>query len=153
MPTVELDIRQLADEGGTAPLAPITVTDAVLDEDGNTLADTLDEIKAGLKFVKIHSGVQNITAASQAVPLTDSPTNYDYLLVTIVANNTQKNVITHLKDDYGSNLRAYYFATPSYYGSFQCVVSGNSIVSNETPALSGYSSLGIGTVYGVKCSV
>ena len=113
----------------------------------------LDEVKAGLKFVKIHSGVQNITAASQAVPLTDSPTNYDYLLVTIVANNTQKNVITHLKDDYGSNLRAYYFATPSYYGSFQCVVSGNSIVSNETPALSGYSSLGIGTVYGVKCSV
>ena len=48
MPTVELDIRQLADEGGTAPLAPITVTDAVLDEDGNTLTDTLDELKSGL---------------------------------------------------------------------------------------------------------
>lgn len=48
MPTVELDIRQLADEGGTAPLAPITVTDAVLDEDGNTLTDTLDELKSDL---------------------------------------------------------------------------------------------------------
>lgn len=44
MPTVELDIRQLADEGGTAPLAPITVTDAVLDEDGNTLTDILSEL-------------------------------------------------------------------------------------------------------------
>lgn len=50
MPTVELDIRQLADEGGTAPLAPITVTDAVLDEDGNTLTDILDELKAGLTY-------------------------------------------------------------------------------------------------------
>ena len=50
MPTVELDIRQLADEGGTAPLAPITVTDAVLDEDGNTLTDTLNEIKSGLTY-------------------------------------------------------------------------------------------------------
>lgn len=55
MPTVELDIRQLADEGGTAPLAPITVTDAVLDEDGNTLTDTLDEIKAGLNVSDISS--------------------------------------------------------------------------------------------------
>lgn len=50
MPTVELDIRQLADEGGTAPLAPITVTDAVLDEDGNTLTDTLDTLKNGLIY-------------------------------------------------------------------------------------------------------
>ena len=48
MPTVELDIRQLADEGGTAPIAPITVTDAVLDENGDTLTDTLDELKADL---------------------------------------------------------------------------------------------------------
>ncbi len=48
MPTVELDIRQLADEGGTAPLAPITVTDAVLDENGDTLTDTLDTLKNGL---------------------------------------------------------------------------------------------------------
>lgn len=117
------------------------------------IGDALSELKSGLKFVKLHSGVQNITAASQAVPLADSPTNYDYLLVTVVANNTQKNVITHLKDDYGSNLRAYYFATPDFYGSFQCVVSGNSIVSSEAPALSGYSTLGIGTVYGVKYSV
>lgn len=117
------------------------------------VGNELSELKSGLKFVKLHSGVQNITAASQAVPLADSPTNYDYLLVTVVANNTQKNVITHLKDDYGSNLRAYYFATPDFYGSFQCVVSGNSIVSSEAPALSGYSTLGIGTVYGVKYSV
>ena len=113
----------------------------------------LSSLKAGLKFVKLHSGVQNITAASQAVPLTDSPANYDYLLIAVVANNTQKNVITHLKEDYGSNVRAFYFATPTFYGSFQCVVSGNSIVSNEAPALSGYSALGIGSVYGVKCSV
>ena len=57
MPTVELDIRQLADEGGTAPLAPITVTDAVLDEDGNTLTDILDELKAGLTNVRTLNGM------------------------------------------------------------------------------------------------
>lgn len=64
MPTVELDIRQLADEGGTAPLAPITVTDAVLDEDGNTLTDTLDELKSGLTNVTNHYDVANVKIIS-----------------------------------------------------------------------------------------
>ena len=64
MPTVELDIRQLADEGGTAPLAPITVTDAVLDEDGNTLTDTLDEIKNGLTKTALADQDGTVTTSS-----------------------------------------------------------------------------------------
>lgn len=67
MPTVELDIRQLADEGGTAPLAPITVTDAVLDEDGNTLTDTLDELKAGLTRHFLEFNETNITTTSGTI--------------------------------------------------------------------------------------
>lgn len=76
MPTVELDIRQLADEGGTAPLAPITVTDAVLDEDGNTLTDMLDELKAGLTPY-----VQVLRAADMTFPTPLSLYNENTILV------------------------------------------------------------------------
>lgn len=65
MPTVELDIRQLADEGGTAPIAPITVTDAVLDENGDTLTDTLSEINSGLSKIDLAS-LNNIRFAANS---------------------------------------------------------------------------------------
>lgn len=44
MPTTELDIRQLADDGGTKPLAPITVPEAVKFKDGEDLTGTIGSI-------------------------------------------------------------------------------------------------------------
>ena len=48
MATTELTIRQLADEGGTAPIAPVTVTDAVLKGDGTTLTEELTALNNDL---------------------------------------------------------------------------------------------------------
>ena len=48
MATTELTIRQLADEGGTTPIAPVTVTDAVLKGDGTTLTEELTALNNGL---------------------------------------------------------------------------------------------------------
>ena len=85
MPTVELDIRQLADEGGTAPLAPITVTDAVLDENGDTLTDTLDTLKNGLANLnsKLNNGAELLgaTSGTGAKTLTDSYKKYRYIIL------------------------------------------------------------------------
>lgn len=121
--------------------------------EAKTIGDQLSELNTGLKFVKLHEGVQNFTAASETIPLTDDPSKYDYLLISVVANSSQINVITHLKDDYGSNLRAFYFAAPNFYCSAQVRLVGSSLVTLEAPGKAGYATMGIGTVYGVKCSV
>ena len=49
MATTELTIRQLADEGGTTPIAPVTVIDAVLKGDGTTLTEELTALNNGLR--------------------------------------------------------------------------------------------------------
>ena len=41
MPNLELDIKQLADNGGTEPFAPLTVPEAVVFSDGDNLKDII----------------------------------------------------------------------------------------------------------------
>ena len=41
MPDLELDIKQLADNGGTEPFAPITVSEAVMFSNGDSLSDKI----------------------------------------------------------------------------------------------------------------
>ena len=94
MPTVELDIRQLADEGGTAPIAPITVTDAVLDEDGNTLTDTLDELKSGLTNSLTFTPASGVTVSHSSIGAFNGLA-YGSLEVNLTATaNTWKNIGT-----------------------------------------------------------
>ena len=94
MPTVELDIRQLADEGRTAPLAPITVTDAVLDDDGNTLTDTLDELKSGLIVKEQKSGTASFNNANFGVANIDV-TKTGYTPLGVVAFRGGTNTILY----------------------------------------------------------
>lgn len=67
MATTELTIRQLADEGGTTPIAPVTVTDAVLKGDGTTLTEELTALNNGL--TPLSEVVKTITVRSSA-PIT-----------------------------------------------------------------------------------
>ena len=106
MPTVELDIRQLADEGGTAPLAPITVTDAVLDEDGNTLTDILDELKSGsvavtttygtvpTRIISISSNVTFTSGVGSVDFSANIPNGYMIVFPLCVMNDTSSLYIT-----------------------------------------------------------
>ena len=107
MPTVELDIRQLADEGGTAPLAPITVTDAVLDEDGNTLTDTLDEIKSGLIVYRDYTAT---TGTSQYQGYYFADVSYvlaGYTLISASNFGATSNRPSFVQVVTASNIRAY----------------------------------------------
>lgn len=124
MPTVELDIRQLADEGGTAPLAPITVTDAVLDENGDTLTDTLDEIKAGLsdRFKTISSGsIYDITEPGI------------YYLTSAVTNKPVSGGGTYIVGRYNDQTVAGVFVSAYSYEVFQIrQISGTGSYANIT---------------------
>ena len=64
MATTELTIRQLADEGGTTPIAPVTVTDAVLKGDGTTLTDELASLNTGLSNLIIKEDTVMTTSFS-----------------------------------------------------------------------------------------
>ena len=64
MATTELTIRQLADEGGTTPIAPVTVTDAVLKGDGTTLTEELTALNNGLFIRKSNTISVNVSSGA-----------------------------------------------------------------------------------------
>ena len=69
MPDLELDIKQLADNGGTEPFAPLTVPEAVVFSDGDNLKDIIGTtdisgIGNGSLTSAINENASNIEALS-----------------------------------------------------------------------------------------
>ena len=125
MPTVELDIRQLADEGGTAPIAPITVTDAVLDENGDTLTDTLDEIKSDLTSFTIRTVSIPYTVASNSSFYTNLKTIID---ADLPSGYVCLGIVGFTTNDVAVLVMGVYYASTNY--SFQVANTASRSITN-----------------------
>lgn len=92
MATTELTIRQLADEGGTAPIAPITVTDAVLKGDGTTLTEELTALNNGLKQIKsvtiTFDAVSPYDIDTKTVDVSSNPATFGHIVGWEIYNTT-----------------------------------------------------------------
>ena len=78
MPTTELEIKQLAGNGGSDAIAPITVPDAVIFEDGDTLTEKIDEINAGFMPFPDYSQETNIISSFPANPVSSTTAGYTF---------------------------------------------------------------------------
>lgn len=107
MATTELTIRQLADEGGTTPIAPVTVTDAVLKGDGTTLTEELASLNTGLIVYRDYTATTG-TSQYQGYYFVDiGYTLAGYTLISASNFGSTSNRPSFVQVVTASNIRAY----------------------------------------------
>ena len=98
MPNLELDIKQLADNGGTEPFAPLTVPEAVVFSDGDNLKDIIGT-----------TDISNIGNGSITSAIGILNNEYKISIVStssVNVNTGHNNVIATFTNPFGENLKA-----------------------------------------------
>lgn len=175
----QLDIRQLADKGGTNPIAPLTVPEAVVFSDGDNLKDvigTTDISNIGngsitgainvLETRPIYTTIGSKSSISGAttISLNDSIENYKTICVMVRTSGTYSGrsgnvfipVIDILEGGYGSSgynyfAGAYYLtASPVYTAELQFYFSNKNTITITGVNIRGWSGGLTAKVYGIN---
>ena len=105
MPDLELDIKQLADNGGTEPFAPITVPEAVMFSNGDSLSDKI----GNTNISSIGSGSITSAIAQNAEDIGTLETN-----LSAIRNNFKQFVFFDSDTSHNKTINAYSAITNEY---------------------------------------